>query len=470
MRARAPDPSEWAIFIDDPVGFVYQVIGATPQEWQKQYMMAVANKDNVRCAVKACHGPGKTAVAAWLILWFLCTRPFALVPCTAPTEHQLHDKLWPELHKWHRKSKAELWRWFEWEKTKYFLREEKEEWFAVARVARVRKEGVMGAEAFGMQGFHNEHLLFIIDEASGVDDAVYAAVEGALSTEGDEVKCAAFGNPNIASGWFYQAFHKRKSMWYTQTVSYSDSPKVSNKWAEEMIENFGLKHPWVQVKVLGEFPDLLEHGLYQLSMIEACQEREVEGCNIVTIGVDVARYGDARTIFAIADGGNVHTFLTFMDHAVDEVALELEYAAKSVGASYVVIDADGIGAAVVDILKKLLRNTKIRIIEWNGNSTPNEEERYLNARSEIFWLVRQAVGNILVSLPESDALARQASGVRYEVNKDGQIVIEDKKKLIAMIGESPDELDASNYSLVPFVYPDGKIPQRGSLLAKDIVF
>jgi hypothetical protein len=44
-----------------------------------------------------------------------------------------------------------------------------------------------------LQGFHAEHLLFLIDEASGIDDIVFEVGMGALSTPGAKVVMA--GNP-----------------------------------------------------------------------------------------------------------------------------------------------------------------------------------------------------------------------------------------------------------------------------------
>ena len=38
-----------------------------------------------------------------------------------------------------------------------------------------------------LQGFHAEHLLFLIDEASGIDDIVFEVGMGALSTPGAKV-------------------------------------------------------------------------------------------------------------------------------------------------------------------------------------------------------------------------------------------------------------------------------------------
>lgn len=53
----------------DPVFFVRQVLGGDP--WEKQEEILEAVRDHRRVAVRACHGVGKTKVAAWVALWFL---------------------------------------------------------------------------------------------------------------------------------------------------------------------------------------------------------------------------------------------------------------------------------------------------------------------------------------------------------------------------------------------------------------
>lgn len=468
LSKREPNFLFWSKFVYDPVGFAEHVIGVKLQKWQILFLRSVADPGQIRYAIKSCHGPGKTFILALLILWWICTRPYPRIPCTAPTEHQLNDKLWPELHKWMRRSKGELWRWFEWEKTRFFLREKPQEWFAVARVARVMKVGSLGAEAWGMQGFHSDHLLFLIDESSGVHDAVYGAVEGALSTD-TEVKVVAVGNPNIPTGWFHRAFTKSQGLWNLRTVSYKDSPKVSDKWANDMINSYGMKHPWVQVRVLGEFPDLLENGLFSYEMIEAGTERKVPKLGPVTIGIDVARFGDARTVFTAADGGQIVGEKSYSNLALDEIALEAEYACKEIDADNVVVDSEGVGAGVTDVLVKLLDGHKCRVIEWHGSYAATNDEKFTNARSESFWLYRDALVSGDVGLIESENLARQASAVRYGFDIKGRIKLERKEKIKDMIGESPDELDASCYALIPFLYCDSMLPVKRGLTAEDLI-
>ncbi len=149
---------EILFYAKEPVYFVEDILLARPDENQKAILRSVAQEPMT--SVRSGHGIGKSAVESWAVLWFLLTRPFPKIPCTAPTQHQLFDILWAEVHKWIRNNPA-LEREVTWTKEKIYMRGYPEEWFAVARTATVPD---------ALQGFHAEHLLYIIDEASGVKE------------------------------------------------------------------------------------------------------------------------------------------------------------------------------------------------------------------------------------------------------------------------------------------------------------
>jgi phage terminase large subunit len=204
------------IWHDSPGKFVQQALGATPEKWQLKTMLDVRNND--RTAVKSGHGVGKSALLAWIILWWLLTRFPAKVACTAPTSHQLDDVLWGEISKWYRKLPEGLKSLITVTSDKVFLNAAPNESFAVARTARKEKP-----EAF--QGFHSENMLFIVDEASGVDPIIFEVGEGSMSTEG--AKTLLTGNPTRTSGYFYDAFNSMRKWWVTRTVRCSDSSQAT---------------------------------------------------------------------------------------------------------------------------------------------------------------------------------------------------------------------------------------------------
>jgi hypothetical protein len=91
---------------NNPLLFVTDVLGATPEPWQAIALEAVGRHDRV--SIRSGHGVGKTTLEAWLILWFLLTHQNCKVPVAANSQDQLRDTIWPEIAKWHRQLPEEL--------------------------------------------------------------------------------------------------------------------------------------------------------------------------------------------------------------------------------------------------------------------------------------------------------------------------------------------------------------------------
>ena len=153
----------------NPVQFFEEVLFFYPDEWQKE--AAFALRDNPKVTIKSGQGVGKTGFEAATLLWFLSCFENARVVATAPTLHQLNDVLWAEVSKWQSKSPL-LKEILQWTKTKISMIGSKERWYAVARTATTPEN---------MQGFHEDNMLFIVDEASGVADPIMEAILGTLT-------------------------------------------------------------------------------------------------------------------------------------------------------------------------------------------------------------------------------------------------------------------------------------------------
>jgi phage terminase large subunit len=78
-----------------PSAMVRELFGVQPDAWQEEALEAFPNAP--RLAFKACKGPGKTAVLAWIGWNFLLTRPHAMVGTTSISGANLKANLWTEL-------------------------------------------------------------------------------------------------------------------------------------------------------------------------------------------------------------------------------------------------------------------------------------------------------------------------------------------------------------------------------------
>ena len=422
----------------DPVRFVREVLRAQPQEWQAAALNSFAQ--NSRLAIRSGHGIGKTALESFCVLWFLFTRPYSKVIATAPTAAQLNKILWSEISRWYSRSNL-LKELFDFQKTAIYFREAPARWFAVARTA---------ARAENFAGYHEEHILIVMDEASGIADEIYETAQGALTTP--DAKLLLCGNPTQRTGFFFRAFHDDRDQYATMKVACADSDKVSAEYIERMKELYGADSDIYRVRVLGEFPKSESDSLISLESVEAAICREVgnERSSEVVIGVDVARYGDDSTVLA-ARVGNALIRLDGWRHAdlmttcgrIKRAVAELEK--KYSKSAQIYIDETGIGSGVVDRLKEL----GINVRGVNNGSKAHDSEKFANRVSELYFALRErfAAGDIILAA-HNEKLIAELSTRRYSVNSRGQLMIERKDEFKKRIGRSPDFADALSLAFI----------------------
>ena len=274
------------VYRKEPVTFAREVLLFEPDEWQKNTLQDLAV--NPKVAIKSGQGVGKTGVEAVALLWFLSCFPYPRVVATAPTKQQLHDVLWSEISKWMSKSPllSEI---LKWTKTYIYMVGNEKRWFAVARTA---------TKPENMQGFHEDNMLFIVDEASGVADPIMEAVLGTLS--GENNKLLLCGNPTRSSGTFYDAFNRDRAQYKCHTVSSRNSPRTNKDNIASLDRKYGKQSNVVRVRVDGEFPEQDDDIFISSSSVEHCCMLDLsnEVVKKISFGVDVARYGSDETVIA----------------------------------------------------------------------------------------------------------------------------------------------------------------------------
>ncbi|MFR8620208.1 MAG: DEAD/DEAH box helicase family protein [Romboutsia timonensis] len=437
---------------DNPVWFAEDMLGFKADKWQQDVLMALAKHPKV--SIRSGQGVGKTGLESIALTWYLLTRPFPKVIATAPTKQQLYDVLWAEVAKWLVGSHVE--KFLEWTKTKIYMKGYSERWWATAKTA-TRPEN--------MQGFHEDYMLFVVDEASGVADPIMEAILGTLS--GAENKLLMCGNPTRTSGTFYDSHNRDRDLYKTFKVSSMDSPRTS----KENIEMLRRKYhegsdPW-RVRVLGEFPKGESDSLISLELVEHATTRQIDISSDYTLhlGTDIARYGDDETIIAPRIGGKVFDLQTYSKQSTMETVGCILRTADKFKALYPQVnrvkiknDDDGLGAGVTDRLKEVVREQRLgyEIIPIQNGSNAIEKDKYYNKASEMWDVIREELdanfSNFLqgnepsIQLPCDDKLIKQLSNRKYSVDSKGKIQIESKKEMKKRIGESPDRADAVIYS------------------------
>lgn len=423
-------------YIHHPELFVRQVLHAEPEPWQDETLRALARYP--RIAVRSGHGVGKTALEAWAVLWFLFTRPFARIPCTAPTKQQLFDILWPECAKWMERAPA-LQPYFEWQKTRIIQRQHPKRWFAVARTSN-RPEN--------LAGYHEEHLLFIVDEASGVADSIFETIEGALTTA--DAKLLLCGNPTRNSGEFHDAFFKNRALYWVRKVPCSESRLVDPGYRARLVAKYGEDSDVVRVRADGEFPKAEPDTFIPLELVEAATMREVEPDGPLEIGVDVARFGDDETVLAAQVGLKLvhleaHTKQDTMVTTGQVVALAKDMMqAHGKPRCVVKVDDDGVGGAVTDRLREIVRQEGLRIevIDCHNGAAPEDKEHYDDWGTEAWAHLRDLLQQGDIELINDEDLVGQLSTRKYRITSKGKIKLESKEDMKKRGLRSPDRADA----------------------------
>ena len=405
-----------------------------PDRWQIQILKTIAGdlqqkKDSCRVAVASGHGIGKTALISWIILWFMSTRPNPQIVVTAGTESQLKTKTWRELSKWH---KLVINReWFNWTATKFYHVDNEETWFAAAIPWSANNP-----DAF--QGTHEERgTLIIYDEGSAVEDPIWEATEGAMTTKG--AIWVAFGNPVRNTGRFKECFNRYKHRWHCFQIDSRESKKASKTQINEWVEDDGEDSDWVRIRVRGVFPRSGLTEFISIEDVERAMQFKVDERNLrrmdLVMGVDVARFGDDQTVFTFRMGRKVLEQVKYRNKDTMQVADLVNILVDKMKPRGIFVDEGGLGAGVVDALRRG-RHSSI-VIAVNSSHKPVDTIAYANKRIEMWGRMKAWLGGD-VELPYGNELLTDLIGPMYTYNKREQLLLEKKEDMKRRGMASPD--------------------------------
>lgn len=429
---------EFARYRADPCAFVEEVLGVHFYSRQREIIEAV--RDHERTAVKAGNAVGKTVAAACLILAWLAGGPGSVVVSTSATERQLKQVLWRETRRRYRAARG----FFEGAvvtDTEVRLRED---WFAT---------GFSTDTAEAMQGIHAERVLVVVDEASGVDEAIFDAIEGLLA--GGDARVLLIGNPLRTSGSFYDSFHSKRDEWRCITVDAFSTPNFTGEEVPRAVRKNLVTRKWVKrieqrdagpntylVKVLGEFPSQQDDAVVARTDLEQAQTQTLEPGLPLLVGVDVARFGSDETVLALREGNRIRVLDSWQGKALTETTgrvldhvrrLQAQHARRA----RVIVDDTGLGGGVTDAL----REQGVQVTAHNGGSKARRPSDYPNRRSELWFTFADALP--LLDLDASDEeLARELLAPSFSFDSSGARVVEQKSNTKKRLGRSPDRADA----------------------------
>ena len=439
-------------YLRDPAGFVRDCVideGDQPAPYQLEALEQL--QERRRASVRGPHGLGKTAMGAWVILWFALTRDAGQddwkIPTTASAWRQLAKFLWPEVHKWSHRLR--------WDKIGREPFNERTELLDLSLKLRNGEAFALASDNPAMiEGAHAKELLYIFDEAKEIPPETWDAAEGAFAS--GSCYALAISTPGEPNGRFYE-IHKRApgfEDWWVKHVTRDqaiEAGRMSGEWAAARERQWGATSAVYQNRVAGEFASSAEDTVISLASVERSNQRwlEHEDKNdwepLSVVGLDVGRGGDF-SVFARRHGRAIKELQR--NHAADTMQVTGILVGILEGHPLVkaIVDVLGIGAGVVDRARENPACAARVIAFVAGGATELKDEAgemgFVNMRSAGWWNLRVLLNNDEIDLPPDDNLIGDLTAPHWKPVSGGKIQVESKDDIKKRLGRSTDDGDA----------------------------
>lgn len=445
--------------------------------------------------VEAGHAVGKTTLAAGIVSHFFDSFSPSVVYCFAPSHDQINDLLFKEIRK-QRAGRGLPGRVLDTPEIKHTG-----DHFVKGRATNDNH----GRGTERVQGQHEAHLLFVIDEAEGVAEFVYDAIKS--MTSGGIAIVLMLANPRTRTSRFHRfkdhanvANFRISCLSHPNVLANADviPGAVRREYVLAMIDDGSEQHaeqvaahnpdthtfelPWQPgivyqpdaeflFRVLGIAPaNLADNTFVPVGRYEAATTRApiAHDPHVARLGVDVARYGrDAGTLYRRWDG-RIERRATFQQQDSNEYARlikaeALALARHGVTSLHIRIDnGGGFGGAVEDRLKvdeelrRAFADFRIVMVDFGG--TPHTADAYADNATEMYAHTAEALkGLALVNPPlflEGDLCERTYTYV-YKAGKEVKKLTE-KEQFKRKLGRSPDDGDGCVLAVAPdFMFGGG---------------
>jgi len=460
----------WSMNVkDDPLNFVKFIFPwgqegtpledfTGPREWQENILREITMHiqrnqsmelpEMFRLAVASGRGIGKSALVSWLILWMLSTRLGSTIIVTANTEQQLRSRTWAELGKWLTLSLNSHW----YQKTATTIKPAP--WFEEALIRDLKIDtGYYYAQAQlwseenpdAFAGIHSSYgVCLIMDEASGIPAPIYSVSEGFFSEPTPDRYWLTFSNPRRNTGPFYDSFHSRRKYWKNEQIDSRTVEGTDQKLFQTMLDQYGEDSTVARVEVLGEFPSADDDTVIPMELVRAAIGRDVAltASEPIVWGLDVARFGGDNSALCVRQGNTVLEIKTFNSMDLMQLcgAIKNKYDDETVISrpQEILVDVIGLGSGVVDRLAE--QNLPVRGV--NVSESSSTKKNYLNLRAELWFGIKDWLGQRDCRLPNDDDLVAELAAPIYKYTSTGKIKIESKEEMKKRGIKSPDRADA----------------------------
>lgn len=243
-------------------------------------------------------------------------------------------------------------------------------------------------------------------------------------------------------------------------VNYYDNPfcpeemkYLAEKCKETSLDDY--EHIWLGLPV----------AQGSTKLINAKDVRQAQESDVLTstspliVGVDIARFGDDKTVFCYRKGRLCFKLESFEKLDTMEVANKLTNIIKERKPAKIFIDMGNNGAGVYDILKDRGFEKTVRGVNFGASAI--NDERYSNKRAEMWGLANDWLKDKPCKLIDDDELLDDLCSVNKSFDSKGRLKLEAKEDVKKRIGRSPDKADAFVLTFAEPVYDVGTVRQAG---------
>ncbi len=299
-----------------------------------------------------------------------------------------------------------------------------------------------------------------IDEASQVSFKAFQVIKSRfrfkIKEYGITPKVLLTTNPS--QGWLYDYFYKPDRDGELEDYKSfipalpTDNPHLPDSYIRELH-----KLPEESRKRLLEGNWDYDNSIDQLfsyNDVNMCFNNDLEDGSYYITG-DIASYGDDRSVLCVWNGLNLISMDILTHKSIPNIVDKI----KSLKTSYnvplknIIVDADGLGIGVVDLL---------RCKGFKNGSRPLRDGNYNNLKSQCYFLLSEYVRDGKINFGEmkmtlKEQLSKELIAHRIkDVDKDGKNQVIPKEQVKKNIGKSPDISDTIMFRMWYELQPKGR--------------
>jgi len=463
---------------NDPDAFNDVFVADGKSFWSRQREMSESVVKYRKTIIYSGNMIGKDFWVGRLVWWWLLTRPGSLVMITGPSQTSLGSITWKEV-------RQAIPRWLGTD---------------IQSVSARLSQGVKtspqivdlgpGWQAMGLStttverfsGHHNNHLLVVIDEASGLEPEIRDSIES-LGYE----RLVAIGNPIRAEGPFIDMIRQAEADLRDNIpprlatnairIPSTDSPHAhlekspwgiaDRTWIESSYRTYGGEHSfWCNSHIHAIIPTVSAQRLIPDAWLDYATQ--VQRFNqppnhpvhrTRRIAVDLSEgIGRDDTAILVRDSNGILDCDARNSLSLADAAAATANLAKRWGVPAERISYDGLGIGR-DFPRHLAKCGLIGCIRYVGGGEPAEPRRFFNLRTESAWHLHDRLNPdrhtddrypltsrqspFAIPLRAWWSLLRQdLAALTYELVGERQVKLIKKEDLMGVLGRSPDRGDA----------------------------